>query len=144
MKKIIALSAVMLIFITGCKINVINNIRVDAAVAFEILKQDAYGGRDNESTVVIKSQDELNKLYKELGWSDVPKIEFAQNNVVALFMGEKRTGGYSISVKKVSINDGIVTLKVLKTKPDGMATMAITAPYCIVVVPKSDQVIVEE
>lgn len=144
MKRIIALSTVVLIFITGCKINVTNNIRVDAAVAFEILKQDSYGGRDNESVVVVKSQDELNKLYKELGWSDVPKVEFNQNNVVALFMGEKRTGGYSIGVKKVSIDDGVVTLKVLKTKPDGMATMAITAPYCIVVVPKSDKVIVEE
>ncbi|MNK08420.1 hypothetical protein D3C87_263580 [compost metagenome] len=144
MKKIIALSTLMLILITGCKINVINNIRVDAAVAFEILKQDAYGGRDTESTVIIKSQDELNKLYKELGWSDVPKIEFTQNNVVALFMGEKRTGGYSIGVKKVSINDDTVTIKVLKTKPEGMATMAISAPYCIVVVPKADKVIVEE
>lgn len=61
MKKIITLSLLMLVF-TGCKINVINNVKVDAAVAFEILKQDAYGGRDKESTVIIKTQ-------AETGWS---------------------------------------------------------------------------
>lgn len=143
MKKIITLSLLMLVF-TGCKINVVNNVKVDAAVAFEILKQDAYGGRDKESTVIIKTQAELDGLYKELGWSSVPKIDFVQNNVIALFMGEKNTGGFSIGVRKVAVVDGTVVVKVLKTGPEGMATMAITAPYCIVVVPKSDKTVVEE
>lgn len=143
MKKIITLSLLMLVF-TGCRINVINNIRVDAAVAFEILKQDAYGGRDKESSVIIKSQDELDKLYKELGWSAVPKIDFMQNSVVALFMGEKNTGGYSIGVRKVAVVDNTVVVKVLKTSPEGMATMAITAPYCVVAVPKADKIVIEE
>lgn len=142
MKKILTLSLLMLVF-TGCKINVINNVKVDAAVAFEILKQDAYGGRDKESTVIIKTQAELDGLYKELGWSSVPKIDFVQNNVIALFMGEKSTGGYSIGVRKVAVVDGTVVVKVLKTSPEGMATMAITAPYCIVAVPKSDKTVIE-
>lgn len=133
----------MLVVLTGCSIKVVNNIKVDAAVAFEILKQDSYGGRDEKSTVVIKSHDELVKLYKELGWTNVPTVDFSQNNVVALFMGEKTTGGYSIGVKKVTIEDDTAIINTIETKPEGMSTMALTAPYCIVVIAKTDKVVVE-
>lgn len=142
MKKVITF-CLILVVLTGCSIKVVNNIKVDAAVAFEILKQDAYGGRDEKSTVVIKSHDELVKLYKELGWTNVPTVDFSQNNVVALFMGQKNTGGYSISVKKVTIEDNTAIINTLETKPEGMATMALTAPYCIVVIAKTDKVVVE-
>ena len=133
----------MLVVLTSCSIRVVNNIKVDAAVAFEILKQDSYGGRDNKSTAVVKSRDELVALYKELGWSNVPTIDFSQNNVVALFMGQKSSGGYSIGVRKVTIQDNTAVINTLETKPEGMATAALTAPYCIVVVAKTDTVVVE-
>jgi hypothetical protein len=142
MKKLFTLSLVLMV-LTGCRINIVNNIQVDAAVTFELLKQEAYGGREKESTAVVTSQEQLQALYKELGWSDVPHIDFAQNNVVAIFMGQKNTGGYSINVRKVTIQDGTATLSVQRTTPGGMATMALTAPYCIVVIPKTDKVVVE-
>lgn len=142
MKKVITF-ALMFVILTGCSIKVANNIKVDAAVAFEILKQDAYGGRDKKSTVVVKSHSELAALYKELGWSNVPTIDFSQNNVVALFMGQKNSGGYSIGVRKVTVEDDTAILNVVETSPEGTATMALTAPYCIVVIPKTDTVVVE-
>lgn len=142
MKKVITF-CLMLVIITSCSINVVNNVKVDAAVAFEILKQDSYGGRDQKSTVVIKSHDELVKLYKELGWTNIPTIDFSQNNVVALFMGQKNSGGYSIGVRKVTIEDNTAIINTVETKPEGMATMALTAPYCIVVIAKTDKVVVE-
>lgn len=142
MKKVITLG-LLLALLTGCSIKVVNNIKVDAAVAFEILKQDSYGGRDKKSNVVVKSHDELVALYKELGWINVPTIDFSQNNVVAIFMGQKNTGGFSIGVRKVTIEDDKAIINTIETKPEGMATMALTAPYCIVVVAKTDTVVVE-
>lgn len=142
MKKVITF-CLMLVVLTSCSIHVVNNVKVDAAVAFEVLKQDAYGGRDTKSNVVVKSREELAALYKELGWSNVPTVDFSQNNVVAIFMGQKNTGGYSIGVRKVTIEDNTATINTVETKPEGMATMALTAPYCIVVVAKTDKVVVE-
>jgi hypothetical protein len=142
MKKFFTL-AVLALALAACKINVVNHIAVDNAITFEILKQEAYGGRDNESTMVITSQSQLTGLYKELGWSDVPSVDFEKNNIVALFMGQKNSGGYSIGVKSITIENNIATIKVLETSPSGMATMALTNPYCIALIPKTEKVIVE-
>lgn len=143
MKKILALGALLLI-LAGCRINVVNNISADPAITFEILKQEEYGGRAKKSTVVVSSQQQLNELYKELGWNDVPVVDFSNSNVVAIFMGQKNTGGYSISIKKVAIENNTATIQVNTTAPEGMATMALTAPYCIAVIPKTDEIVVKE
>ena len=142
MRKLLTLSLLLLI-VTGCSINVLNNMRVSNAITFELLKQDAYGGRDAKSTVIITSQSQLQELYKELGWGSVPAVDFGKNNVVALFMGQKSTGGYSINVRKVTVEDDTATVEALETSPEGMATMALTAPYCIVVIPKTANVVVK-
>lgn len=142
MKKFFTL-AVLTLVLAACKINVVNHIAVDNAITFEILKQEAYGGRDKESTMVITSKSQLNGLYNELGWSDVPAVDFEKNNVVALFMGQKNSGGYSIGVKSITIENNVANIKVLETSPSGMATMALTNPYCIALIPKTEKVIVE-
>ena len=139
MRKLLTIGLLLLV-LTSCSINVLNNMRVDNVISFELLKQDAYGGRDAKSTAIITSQGQLQELYKELGWSSAPAVDFSKNNVVALFMGQKRTGGYSINVRKVTVEDDTATVEVLETSPEGMATMALTAPYCIVVIPKTANV----
>lgn len=143
MKRIL-LSGLVAIMLTSCSINVLNNATISPGIAFEVLKQETYGGRETESHQVIYNQAQLNDLYKELGWTNVPNVDFTKNNVVALFMGQKNSGGYSISVRKVSV-DGDTTIVYIKTtKPDGMTTMALTAPYSITVIPKTSEVKIEE
>ena len=134
---------IVLLLCSSCSINVLNNLNTNMGITFEVLRQEVYGGREKESTEVVKSQSQLDKLYKELGGADAPKIDFEHNNVVALFMGQKNSGGYSISVRKISIDDNVATVTVKLTTPDGVATMALTAPYCIAIIPKTDRVVVE-
>jgi hypothetical protein len=143
MKRIL-LSGIAAVMFTSCSINVLNNANINPGIAFEVLKQETYGGRETESQQVITSQSQLNDLYKELGWSNVPTVDFSKNNVVALFMGQKNTGGYGISVRKVSVSGNEATVYVKTTTPEGMATMALSAPYTITIIPKTSEVIIEE
>lgn len=114
------------------------------AIAFEILKQETYGGPEQSGTTVVTSQQQLQELYNKLGWNDIPQIDFNKNNVVALFMGEKRTGGYSIGIKKVTIEGNTAIVTSIETKPqEGNVTMAITSPYCIALIPKTQKVMVK-
>lgn len=106
---------------------------------FEILKQEQYGGRETEATIVTKSQAELNALYESLGQEAAPAVDFANRNVVVLFMGQKNTGGYGIGVKNVVINGTTAIVLVEGTQPSGMATMALSAPYCIASIPKAEK-----
>lgn len=139
MRKFLTLGLLTLL-LASCSINVLNNLQVDNAITFELLKQEAYGGRDKESTAIIRSHSQLENLYKELGWKDIPSVDFNKNNVVAVFMGQKSSGGYSISVRKVTVEGNTATVEVYRSSPEGMATMALTAPYTIVVIPKTDNV----
>lgn len=110
-----------------------------AKTNFEILKQEQYGGRETEAMLVIKSQAELNTLYESLGQEAAPTVDFTNRNVVALFMGQKNTGGYSIGIKSVALDGNTAIVSVERTQPSGMATMALSAPYCIASIPKAEK-----
>lgn len=112
---------------------------------FVILKESEYGGREAESHEVIRSQQELDALFKELGHNRMT-VDFSAYNVVAVFMGQKNTGGYKITVEDVSVDDNTahVLTKTTVPEPDGMVSMALTQPYCIASIPKAEKVEVEE
>jgi hypothetical protein len=138
MKKIITLS-LLFVFIASCKTAAPT---IGGEGTFEILKQETNGGREKAANVLIKSQEDLDKLYAELNLTDVPKVDFVGNNVVALFMGQKNTGGFSISVGKVTLEGetNTATVQIVESTPQDMATMALTAPYCIATISKSKKV----
>ena len=142
MKKLITLS-LLLAFFVACKTT---SPTIGGKGTFDILKQETNGGREKKANVFIDSQDKLNALYAELNISDVPTIDFTTSNVVALFMGQKNTGGYSISIGKI-ILDGesdTATVQIIESEPQDMAAMMLTTPYCIAKISKSKKVAFEQ
>lgn len=150
MKKTIILSLLAVAFFSCCSqksadgttgsnaTEKINNVKQGS---FEILKQDSFGGKKSAGNVVITSQEELNGLYTELNLGAAPKTDFNKRNVIALFLGQKSSGGYSIGIKDISINGNIATVKIDAKGPDGMASTVMTNPYCIASITKTDKVI---
>jgi hypothetical protein len=108
---------------------------------FEVLKQHGYGGRESASNVVVTSQQQLDELYKELNLGEAPKVDFSERNVVALFMGQKSSGGHSIGIKEVNVAGNTATVQIVTASPQGNATMALTQPYCIASITKTDKVV---
>lgn len=141
MKKLVALSFILLTIIScNCKK------AASGSEKFSILKESAYGGREKESHALIKSENAFKAICKELNIQDVPEVDFDKNNVVVAFMGQKRNGGYSITIEKVTVEDdtALVLVKNTVPEPDAMVTMALTAPYCMASIPKTDNVEVKE
>ncbi|MFP9119256.1 protease complex subunit PrcB family protein [Flavobacterium sp. RNTU_13] len=109
------------------------------ASGFTILKQEATGGATTESTVLVNTKSELTALYKQLNVATLPKVDFKKQSVAVLFMGQKPTGGYAITVTEVAIDkEKKAMLTVARSKPDGMAVTMITQPYCVVLIPKAN------
>lgn len=107
---------------------------------FKILKQDSYGGWENRGNIVIKSKSGLAALYKEINAADMPEVDFTKYNVVGLFLGQKNSGGYGIEVASVKVTGDTAEVTVKQTAPEGTATMAMTQPYCIALIPKTEKV----
>jgi len=135
MKKIITFS--LLILFAACKTATPT---IGGEATFDILKQETNGGRAKAGNVVITSQKELDALYSELNLTTAPVLDFTTNNVVAVFMGQKNTGGYSIRINKVVLNDNAAIVTIQQTRPEDMAAMMITEPYCIAKIPKTKKV----
>lgn len=139
MKRIILIVSFVLL-IMGCSAQKGEKGHVD----FTVVKQETYGGLETETGILVNSVEELKELYRELNLEDVPKVDFEKHSIVAVFMGQKRTGGYSIAVTEVNIKNDVSTVTTNKTLPSGgIATMALSSPYCIIEIPKATSLVVK-
>jgi hypothetical protein len=137
MKKLVALLSVLILF--SC-----NSAKTSKTVSYQVLTDSAYKGKKKESFEVIDNHDDLKKIYNLVEDELVPNVDFAKSRVVALFMGEKNTGGYAIGIEEVRQEGNKVIVKVKKSYPDGMTTMAFTQPYLIAKINTTKKIEFEE
>ena len=72
----------------------------------------------------------------------VPRVDFIQEMVIAVFSGKKRTGGYGVDLTRIEENleKGKLEVFFLETHPSpkSMVIQALTQPYAIVKLKKVD------
>lgn len=114
-----------------------------ATALYQILTESDYQGKSTKSYEVIKDNASLVKVYEAINDTQVPKIDFSKERVVALFMGERNTGGYAIKVKNVTEKAGKIYVTVEETKPESgnIVTMALTNPFTIVKINSTKEII---
>lgn len=91
-----------------------------------------------------KTQEEWVALWKRHAGTlpqaaEVPKVDWSKEMVLAVFMGERSTGGYSVQIRGAKEQDGKLTAEVeyVSPKPGGFVTQAFTSPFHIAAVAKS-------
>ena len=112
---------------------------------FNILKQSEYGGRETKGFDKVTDARSFKELYRALNIENIPEVDFSKSNVVALYMGQRNTGGYSITIETMRADGETTYLKKKETTPEpgSMVSMALTAPYVIVAIPKTGKVVIE-
>jgi hypothetical protein len=115
-------------------------------VPAEIVLNGTFCSVDEKREAVVNSNDELNKLmvdvYRNL--DQVPKspvVDFNKNTLIAVFIGARNTGGYMVDIDSVTEGSKNLTVNVTETKPGKscVVTEAITKPFTIVKIPKTDK-----
>jgi len=114
-----------------------NNDNKYTQVSFETLVKDQTGGYVKEEIRIISDRKSLLKVYgyvnriRKPGFP-IPTIDFSKETVIAVFMGEKTSGGYAVSVESVKEEGEKVIVQIKEVKPGtkDMVTMAITQPFC--------------
>ena len=136
---LLILSIFLLFFLFSC-----SNKNEIESVNFETLSKDFYSQQVQEENYVVKDPESLNQLLDLIGNTNlavtVEDIDFSEDMVVAVFMGEKPTGGYSIEIKDVlNKKDHIEFLiKIDEPGPDDMVAQVITSPYHIIKLERFD------
>ncbi|MEK7201699.1 MAG: protease complex subunit PrcB family protein [Patescibacteria group bacterium] len=111
-------------------------------VAFSVLGHGSRAtGMTERKNYAVYSKEEYARIWKLTGSTEkMPTIDFAEAYVIAVFAGTRATGGYAISVEKVTDTEGARSVAVLIEKPGVgcITTQAITSPYQIIRVPYVD------
>lgn len=121
----------------------------ETVISFEVIHGGPFASVSVKKEMTATNKDDylkiMNEVYSNLDqMPQIPEVDFTKNDVVAVFMGAKTTGGYSINVDKVIKRKDALTVAVNETSPavNCVVTQAITQPFQVIKIPKTKQKIV--
>ncbi|HYF90798.1 MAG TPA: protease complex subunit PrcB family protein [Symbiobacteriaceae bacterium] len=113
------------------------------ALAFSTLQKGAYSGVAERKAVLLTDEAGWKANWaqasaRQVPGTEAPVLDFSQQSVVAVYMGEQRTGGYAIEITGVELTNGTlrVTVKQTRPGPGTIVTQALTQPFHMVRIPK--------
>lgn len=103
------------------------------------LAKGSYSGIDSAMTLVIDSDTRWmeiwNKIYAETQpRPELPEVDFSRETILAVFLGTRSTGGFSVEISRVVQRDGKIVAETERRspRPEEPVTMALTSPFHIV------------
>jgi hypothetical protein len=143
MKKIIIfiLTINLLLIGIGCQKKENKQSITEKNVTYTIIEQGSYSGLIEAKNYSIFNNNDWQLFWyqlkiNQLAAPSAPQVDFSEEMVIAVAMGEKNSGGYKIEIEKITTTDKInVYLKETTPDPAGITTQALTQPYIIVKIP---------
>lgn len=99
-----------------------------------------YGGREEFAVIALRNPAEWDRFWTQVSRAKPQSLDVPRQMAVAVFLGQRRTGGYSVEIAGVR-NDGtklLVEFRETTPPPDMMVTQALTTPWAVAIVPRSD------
>jgi hypothetical protein len=124
---------IMMVALNGCP----SDSQAGVSVGFQTILSGSTpinGEQGNRKIEFIHNQLSFEATLSSYSNVPVEQIDFSENQVILLSMGEKPTGGYTIRVDSVEEINGTLKLIATETHPGSncMVTQALTAPYLFV------------
>jgi PrcB C-terminal len=119
-------------------------------IPFSTIDKGVRSGIRERKFLLIRTEKEWENLWRLhkapfVPEKRIPLIDFGQEMIVAVFSGEKKTGGYSIEITKIQEDRKSMELIVLfhETRPpsNAMVTQALTQPYHIAKMARTDSTV---
>lgn len=103
-------------------------------LSFETIIKGANSNQKDAKNFVIKSQSEWMPVLQKTDAELPAPIDFSNDMLIAVFQGEKTTGGYDIEISKIIEKENVIEVSVIETFPDSecVVTNVFTSPFHIV------------
>ena len=145
--KMIKALSLLFLFFTSCIVPKVNLL----PPTFSTIYKNSNGGNDKPGYLHIRSNEDYIKLIESLKideseFNKLVTVNFKENDIIILYQGQKNTGGYSIDVAAIHWEKDVLFIKKNESFPEAgkPVTMALTNPYCITIIPKAKNIIIEE
>lgn len=111
---------------------------------FETIIKGVISSQKDAKNFVIKSQSEWMPALQKTDAELPALIDFDKDMAIAVFQGEKTSGGYNIEISKIIENNNDIEVLIKETSPgaDCITPAVITSPYQIVKLQKSEKEVV--
>jgi hypothetical protein len=100
-----------------------------------------HGGPPTATMLVARSEVEWQRLAALFGLRPpLPRLDFSRQMVVAMGLGERPTGGFAVTIVGAEERRGVLYVRYeeRRPRPEEMVTQALTTPYHVRVLPRSD------
>lgn len=146
-KKILPILSVILVLLSvglvwGCSPSETD---VTSPTEFETLEQEYYSAIEKPFEKVIKDKSSWDIFWSELHGNQsetLPtlQVDFTEKMVIGVGLGTRNTGGYEVQIQDVTVDNEKILVDYVEIQPgdDCLTTQALTQPYQLVVVDKSD------
>ena len=116
---------------------------------FEVIDSGDLSGYCEEEYLVIKTEVEWTSVWEKhtvlcmhlcTGRPPCPNVDFSEKTVICVFMGERPTLGYDISIESIWVEEERVHVDVVKRSPpkEYSGGQALTYPFMLVSLEKAD------
>lgn len=110
------------------------------SVTWKVLAQGQHAvGFPKPTYELVGGQDQLTNLWyqaygSQLQVPQVPSVDFSRETVLAVFDGQRPTGGYGIDVRDVTVQNGELYVDMVKTSPKKgqITTQGLTSPWVMI------------
>lgn len=98
------------------------------------------GGKQTFSVVVARAPLAWSNLWASIGQDPPAEFDADRQIAVALFLGQRRTGGYGITIGSVARRGAfmVVRFEEVRPAPDAMVSQALTSPYLVRMISKTE------
>jgi hypothetical protein len=117
-------------------------------VQFSTLDKGLTSGVREPTQVVIRTRDDWAALWGRhmqiQPAPQAPPVDFSRDMVVALFMGERPTGGHRIEITRVERTDSGLSVRYRSQAPDSgtMVSQALTQPFHLITIARDEAPVV--
>lgn len=145
MKKALLIPFIALIVSCNCTKDAAAQTEQKQNPLYEVLTASQYQGKDAPSVEIVKDSRALQHLYAAVNDKKIPEVDFTRQQIVAIFIGIKNSGGYGIKVGDVVEKDNKIHLSYETTKPakNANVTMAMTNPFTIIRINSTKPIVIE-
>lgn len=139
MKKFLGLSSVF-ILLFSCS----PKITTESRPLYEVLKQSELGGANFKFFEIITEQKEFKMMLNDPELKNkISQDDILTSNFLLLNMGEKNSGGYSITIENMEETDTDIIVTIKESTPKGLATTVMTYPMTIVKINSKKNIIIK-
>jgi hypothetical protein len=112
--------------------------------SFKILINDHHMNIVKEKSMIIDTEEKLKEFYTVLNATrspgfETPKVDFTTQSVIVVAMGQKNTGGYSVSSPRYNLEQYTYEFYYIKPLPNALVTMSMTTPGIVILANQSAQ-----